>query len=108
MYQILSPPPSAPFFIILFEHPPLFWREVVVVAFSSCLDVAAIEMEIQKPLDYNRELQTARPETRLPFESLWNLIISPPKLRCLPYIFPSSCSSLSLSLSLNFCVRACL
>ena len=31
---------------------------VVVVAFSSCLDVAAIEMEVKKPLDYNHELST--------------------------------------------------
>jgi SulP family sulfate permease len=29
-----------------------------VVAFSSSLDVAAIEMELGLPLDYNRELQT--------------------------------------------------
>ena len=33
---------------------------VVVVAFSSCLDVAAIEMEMGKPLDYDHELQTVR------------------------------------------------
>lgn len=32
----------------------------VVVAFSSCLDVAAIEMEMGKPLDFNGELQTVR------------------------------------------------
>jgi hypothetical protein len=31
---------------------------VLVVAFSSSLDVAAIEMELGLPLDYNRELQT--------------------------------------------------
>jgi SulP family sulfate permease len=31
---------------------------VVVVAFSSCLDVAAIEMEMGTPLDYDHELQT--------------------------------------------------
>ena len=31
---------------------------VVVVAFSSCLDVAAIEMEVAKPLNYNHELKT--------------------------------------------------
>jgi hypothetical protein len=31
---------------------------VVVVAFSSCLDVAAIEMEIKKPLEYDKELTT--------------------------------------------------
>ena len=30
----------------------------IVVAFSSSLDVAAIEMELNKPLDYNKELQT--------------------------------------------------
>ncbi|CAN0395043.1 unnamed protein product, partial [Discosporangium mesarthrocarpum] len=30
----------------------------LVVAFSSCLDVAAIEMELGQPLDYNRELKT--------------------------------------------------
>jgi len=30
----------------------------VVVAFSSSLDVAAIEMELNRPLDYNMELQT--------------------------------------------------
>ena len=33
---------------------------VVVVAFSSCLDVAAIEMEMGRPLDYDHELQTVR------------------------------------------------
>ncbi|CAN0101606.1 unnamed protein product, partial [Hapterophycus canaliculatus] len=32
---------------------------IVVVAFSSCLDVAAIEMEMGIPLDFNGELQTA-------------------------------------------------
>ena len=32
----------------------------VVVAFSSCLDVAAIEMEMGAPLDFNGELQTVR------------------------------------------------
>lgn len=31
---------------------------VLVVAFSSSLDVAAIEMELGKPLDYDRELTT--------------------------------------------------
>ncbi|CAM9197690.1 unnamed protein product, partial [Ectocarpus sp. 4 AP-2014] len=31
---------------------------IVVVAFSSCLDIAAIEMEMAKPLDFNKELQT--------------------------------------------------
>ncbi|CBJ30034.1 conserved unknown protein [Ectocarpus siliculosus] len=31
---------------------------IVVVAFSSCLDVAAIEMEMAKRLDFNGELQT--------------------------------------------------
>ena len=31
---------------------------VIVVGFSSCLDMAAIEMESTKPLDYNQELQT--------------------------------------------------
>ncbi|CAM9630193.1 unnamed protein product, partial [Ectocarpus sp. 8 AP-2014] len=31
---------------------------IVVVAFSSCLDIAAIEMEMAKPLDFNEELQT--------------------------------------------------
>ena len=31
---------------------------VVVVAFSSSLDVAAIEMEIGRPLDYDHELKT--------------------------------------------------
>ncbi|CBN77831.1 conserved unknown protein [Ectocarpus siliculosus] len=31
---------------------------IVVVAFSSCLDIAAIEMEMAKPLDFNGELQT--------------------------------------------------
>lgn len=37
----------------------LSWSAMVlVVAFSSCLDVAAIEMEVSKPLDYNRELET--------------------------------------------------
>ncbi|KAG5191777.1 sulfate transporter family-domain-containing protein [Tribonema minus] len=37
---------------------PSFLAMFFVVAFSSCLDVAAIEMELGKPLDYNRELQT--------------------------------------------------
>lgn len=32
----------------------------VVVAFSSCLDIAAIEMEMGQPLDCNGELQTVR------------------------------------------------
>ena len=37
----------------------LSWAAMVlVVAFSSCLDVAAIEMEVSKPLDYNKELET--------------------------------------------------
>jgi hypothetical protein len=37
----------------------LSWSAMVlVVAFSSCLDVAAIEMEVSKPLDYNKELAT--------------------------------------------------
>ena len=31
---------------------------VVVVAFSSCLDVAAIELELGKKLDYDHELKT--------------------------------------------------
>ena len=31
---------------------------LLVVAFSSSLDVAAIEMELGLPLDYDRELQT--------------------------------------------------
>lgn len=37
---------------------PKFVGMVLVVAFSSSLDVAAIEMELGLPLDYNRELQT--------------------------------------------------
>ena len=48
--------------------PPAVWQQVtpnlfamiVVVAFSSCLDVAAIEMEMGTPLDFNGELQTVR------------------------------------------------
>ena len=37
----------------------LSWSAMVlVVAFSSSLDVAAIEMEIAKPLDYDKELTT--------------------------------------------------
>ena len=35
---------------------PVFASMVFVVAFSSCLDVAAIEMDIAKPLDPNSEL----------------------------------------------------
>ncbi|CAN0578772.1 unnamed protein product, partial [Ectocarpus sp. 12 AP-2014] len=31
---------------------------IVVVAFSSCLDIAAIEMEMARPLDFDGELQT--------------------------------------------------
>jgi len=37
---------------------PLWVAMVLVVAFSSSLDVAAIEMEARRPFDYNRELQT--------------------------------------------------
>lgn len=40
---------------------PQFWRwvgMVLVVAFSSSLDVAAIEMELGLPLDYDKELTT--------------------------------------------------
>jgi MFS superfamily sulfate permease-like transporter len=40
--------------------PGLFMRElsmIMVVALSSSLDVAAIELELNTPLDYNRELQ---------------------------------------------------
>ncbi len=43
------------------QLPRQFFRWVgmfIVVAFSSSLDVAAIEMELNKPLDYNKELQT--------------------------------------------------
>ena len=43
------------------QLPKQFFRWVgmfVVVAFSSSLDVAAIEMQLKKPLDYNHELQT--------------------------------------------------
>ena len=34
------------------------WGMIVVVALSSSLDVAAIELELQRPLDYNHELKT--------------------------------------------------
>ncbi|CAN0576636.1 unnamed protein product, partial [Laminaria digitata] len=37
---------------------PKLLAMTVVVAFSSCLDVAAIEMEMGTPLDFNAELQT--------------------------------------------------
>jgi MFS superfamily sulfate permease-like transporter len=43
------------------QLPSMFTRWLgmfLVVAFSSSLDVAAIEMELNKPLDYNKELQT--------------------------------------------------
>ena len=43
------------------QLPTQFFRWVgmfIVVAFSSSLDVAAIEMELGVPLDYNKELQT--------------------------------------------------
>lgn len=41
------------------KHEFISWLAmVVVVAFSSSLDVAAIEMEVGKPLDYNHELMT--------------------------------------------------
>jgi sulfate permease, SulP family len=36
---------------------PTWFALVVVVAFSSSLDVAAIEMEIRRPLDYDHELR---------------------------------------------------
>lgn len=36
---------------------PTWLALVLVVAFSSSLDVAAIEMEVQRPLDYNYELR---------------------------------------------------
>jgi MFS superfamily sulfate permease-like transporter len=41
--------------------PPQFltWLMMyVVVAFGSCLDVAAIQMDMGKPLDFNHELKT--------------------------------------------------
>ena len=37
---------------------PTWVAMVLVVAFSSSLDVAAIEMELGRPLDYDRELKT--------------------------------------------------
>jgi len=37
---------------------PVFFSMVFVVAFSSCLDVAAIEMDVGKPLDVDSELAT--------------------------------------------------
>lgn len=37
---------------------PVFASMVFVVAFSSCLDVAAIEMDMGEPLDVNAELAT--------------------------------------------------
>lgn len=39
---------------------PNLFAMIIVVAFSSCLDIAAIEMEMARPLDFNRELQTVR------------------------------------------------
>jgi SulP family sulfate permease len=41
--------------------PPLLWTQfsmVLVVALSSSLDVAAIELELRRPLDYDHELST--------------------------------------------------
>jgi len=43
------------------QLPKQFFRWIgmfLVVAFSSSLDVAAIEMELGLPLDYNKELTT--------------------------------------------------
>ncbi len=37
---------------------PTWFAMFFVVAFSSCLDVAAIQMELGRPLDYNHELRT--------------------------------------------------
>eukprot|EP00051_Salpingoeca_urceolata_P019365 m.281611 g.281611 ORF g.281611 m.281611 type:complete len:1038 (-) comp19404_c0_seq9:16-3129(-) len=37
---------------------PTWIAMYIVVTFSSCLDVAAIQMELGKPLDFNHELQT--------------------------------------------------
>ena len=43
---------------LLLPQLPRFVGMLLVVAFSSSLDVAAIEMEVGLPLDYDRELQT--------------------------------------------------
>jgi SulP family sulfate permease len=54
---------------LLYDTSMVEWRQLprqfvrlvamfLVVAFSSSLDVAAIEMELGLPLDYNRELHT--------------------------------------------------
>lgn len=45
---------------VLQQVTPNLFAMIVVVAFSSCLDVAAIEMEMGTPLDFNGELQTVR------------------------------------------------
>lgn len=44
---------------------------IVVVAFSSCLDVAAIEMEMGTPLDFNGELQTVKEKGVVVLLLLW-------------------------------------
>ena len=38
---------------------PVWAAMVIIVAFSSCLDVAAIEMDLGRPLDMDGELTTA-------------------------------------------------
>ena len=37
---------------------PVWAAMVIIVAFSSCLDVAAIEMDLGRPLDMDGELTT--------------------------------------------------
>lgn len=51
---------SAPSVARLQQVTPNLFAMILVVAFSSCLDVAAIEMEMGTPLDFNGELQTVR------------------------------------------------
>jgi SulP family sulfate permease len=48
---------------LLFDQIPTWLGMFFVVAFSSSLDVAAIEMELGLPLDYNKELQTGQLHT---------------------------------------------
>ena len=68
---VAPPVPSTPFYeawelldvrLVKWEVVPLIlpsWVALtLVVAFSSSLDVAAIEMEVKKACDYNHELQT--------------------------------------------------
>ncbi len=58
---------------LLVQVMPNLFAMIVVVAFSSCLDVAAIEMEMGSPLDFNGELQTVRDAVgpRLGWRAYW-------------------------------------